>query len=151
MTHGVRIGVDVGSVRIGVAASDADGTLSLPVTTVRRDERGASDLAQIARLVADRAAVEVVVGLPRTRAGREGKAAAAAREFADALAARIAPVPVVLVDERLTTVSAARSLRAAGRSSKQQRDVVDQVAAAELLQSFLDATRAGSSSGERIS
>jgi putative pre-16S rRNA nuclease len=138
--RGRRLGIDVGSVRIGVASSDPDGILATPVETVRRDRSGAH-LRRLARLVADLDAVEVIVGLPRTLADRTGSAAQDAIEFADRLADRIAPTPVRLADERLTTVSAQRSLREAGVRAKGQRAVIDQAAAVAILQSWLDQRR----------
>jgi putative holliday junction resolvase len=135
---GVRLGVDVGSVRIGVARSDPDGLLASPLETVRR---GAGDLAAVAALVTGNAAVEVVVGLAVGLAGREGKAAAQGRAFAEALAARVAPVPVRLVDERFTTVLAHSALRQGGYDSRARRESVDKAAAALLLQGALDAER----------
>ena len=141
MRPGVRLAVDVGSVRVGVAASDPSGTLASPVTVLRRDARADRDVAELAELVREREAVEVVVGLPRTLRNAEGAAAALARGYAATLAAAVAPVPVRLVDERLTTVEAARGLRAAGRDSKSARGVVDAAAAVVLLQSALDTER----------
>jgi putative Holliday junction resolvase len=144
VTRGVRIGVDVGSVRVGVAASDPDARLAFPVTAVQR-RRDGSDLAELAGIVAEREAVEVVVGLPRTLAGREGQAVEAARSYADALAGQIAPVPVMLVDERLTTVVADQALRASRpRSSvRERRAAVDAAAAAGILQTYLDGMARG--------
>lgn len=131
----------MGSVRIGVACSDPDAILATPVETVRRDRNG-KHLRRLAALVAEYEAVEVVVGLPRTLADRTGPSALDAIEVADALARRIAPVPVRLADERLTTVAAQRSLRAAGMRAKEQRAVIDQAAAVAILQSWLDQRRA---------
>jgi putative Holliday junction resolvase len=139
MRTGARLGIDVGTVRIGVARSDPSGLLATPVETVRR---GKGDLARIARIAAQHDAVEVIVGLPTSLSGREGPAAKAAREFAARLAARLAPVPVALFDERLTTVTAQRDLRAGGVRARDQRAVVDQAAAVVLLQAALDAERA---------
>jgi putative Holliday junction resolvase len=136
--RGVRIGVDVGTVRVGVAASDPDGLLASPVVTLARDSRTGRDLDELAAIVRDREAVEVVVGLPRHLSGREGASVQMAREYADALAERIAPVPIRLVDERLTTVSAGRSLRASGVRGKASRAGIDQAAAVALLQSALE-------------
>ncbi|MCG5433638.1 Holliday junction resolvase RuvX [Mycobacterium sp. MYCO198283] len=138
--RGPRIGIDVGSVRIGVASCDPDGILATPVETVRR-QRDGSHLRRLRNLVTQAGAVEVVVGLPRTLADRQGPAAADAIEVADALAARIAPVPVRMADERLTTVTAQRALRDAGVRAKNQRGVVDQAAAVAILQGWLDARR----------
>ena len=141
MRPGVRLAVDVGSVRVGVAASDPTGTLASPVTVLRRDARGGRDLLELAELTREREAIEVVVGLPRSLRNAEGVAAAAARAYAIQLARAVRPVPVRLLDERLTTVEAARGLRAAGRSSRSARGVVDAAAAVVLLQSALDTER----------
>ena len=122
--------------RIGVARCDPRGQLAVPVETV---PRGAGDLARLHELVRASDAVEVVVGLPRSLSGREGPAAHSVREFAGRLADAVAPVPVRLVDERLTTVAATAALRASGRSAKRSRAVVDQAAAVALLQGVLDA------------
>jgi putative Holliday junction resolvase len=148
MERGVRIGLDLGSVRIGVATSDPSGFLATPVETV---QRGKGDLDRIAAIVAESEAVAVLVGLPRSLSGGEGPAAALAREWAVTLAERLAPVPVRLVDERLSTVSAARDLRSAGRSAKKARGVVDQAAAVVFLQTALDTERAtGTPPGEPV-
>lgn len=133
----MRVGVDVGSVRVGVAASDSDGILATPVATLARAKDGA-DLDALAALVAERDAVEVVVGHPRHLSGAAGAAAAEAEAYAAALRERV-PVPVRLVDERLTTVSAIRTLSDRGVRGKAQRAVVDQAAAVAILQSALDA------------
>jgi len=134
----VRVGVDVGSVRVGVAISDGDSILATPLVTLARDAARGADLAALAAIVAEREAVEVVVGLPRHLSGAAGQAAEAATAYADALRELIAPVPVRQVDERLSTVSAERSLAARGIRSKQRRHVVDQAAAVVILQSALD-------------
>lgn len=140
--RGRRIGIDVGSVRIGVATSDPDGVLATPVETVRREKTSDRHVRRLAQLVAELEAVEVVVGLPRTLADRTGPAAHDAIDVAEALARRITPVPVRMADERLTTVSAQRSLREAGVRAKGQRAMIDQVAAVGILQSWLDQRRA---------
>lgn len=137
----------MGSVRIGVACSDPDGILATPVETVRRDRSG-KHVRRLAELAAELGAVEVVVGLPRTLADRTGPSAVDAMELADALAQRIAPTPVRLADERLTTVSAQRSLRAAGVRAREQRAVIDQAAAVAILQSWLDQRRATLTAGD---
>lgn len=100
--------------------------------------RAGRDLGQLAALVDEHEVVEVVVGLPRTLAGRTGQAALAAQSYADALAAKVAPVPVRLADERLTTVTASRILSQRGVKGDKQRAVVDQAAAVEILQAWLD-------------
>jgi putative pre-16S rRNA nuclease len=139
--RGRRLGIDVGSVRIGVASSDPDGILATPLETVRRDRSG-KHVRRLAELAAELEAVEVIVGLPRTLADRTGASAIDAIELAESLALRVAPTPVRLADERLTTVSAQRSLRAAGVRAKEQRAVIDQAAAVAILQSWLDQRRA---------
>lgn len=139
--RGRRIGIDVGSVRIGVAASDPDGILATPVETVARDRRKNAHLRRLVQLVEELDAVEVVVGLPRTLADRTGSSAHDAIVLADELARRIAPTPVRLADERLTTVVAQRSLRDAGVRAKGQRSVIDQAAAVGILQNWLDQRR----------
>lgn len=133
--------VDVGTVRVGVARSDPRGVLALPVTTLARDARDDADIAEVARLVAEYEAVGVVVGLPRTLAGREGPAAVLAREYGTAVAARIAPIRVEYLDERLTTVSAQRKLHQGGIRGPAGRAVIDQAAAVELLQHWLELRR----------
>jgi putative Holliday junction resolvase len=127
-------------VRIGVASSDPDGILATPVETVRRDRSG-KHVRRLSQLVDELGAVEVVVGLPRTLADRTGPSAQDAIELAGQLAERIAPTPVRLADERLTTVTAQRSLRDAGIRAKSQRAVIDQAAAVAILQSWLDQRR----------
>ena len=139
--RGRRLGVDVGTVRIGVSVSDPDGILATPVETVRRDSRG-GHLRRLARLADEFQVVEVVVGLPRTLANRGGSSAQDAVGLAEALAGRLDPVPVRLTDERLTTVSAARALREAGVRAKNQRGQIDQAAAVAILQGWLDQRRA---------
>lgn len=134
MSLGPWLAVDPGQVRIGVAVSDAQGKVAVPVGTIAA---GADAVAQIAAMVSERQAVAVVVGHPRSLSGAEGKAAQGARAFAVTLAGALS-VPVRLVDERLTTVSATNELRASGHNSKQRRRLVDQVAATVLLQSVLD-------------
>jgi putative Holliday junction resolvase len=152
---GRRVGIDVGSVRVGVAASDPSALLATPVRTVQRDPDEAADaptdLEEVAAVVAELDAVEVVVGLPRTLAGAEGAAAEAARTYAGRLSVRIAPVPVRLVDERLTTVDAHRNLRESGVDGRRQRSVVDQAAAVLILQTALDTERSsGRPPGELV-
>ncbi|RPA66157.1 Holliday junction resolvase RuvX [Gordonia oryzae] len=139
--RGRRLGIDVGSVRIGVAVCDPDGILATPVETVRRDTSGGSDVRRIAELAAEYEVVGIVIGLPKTLRNSEGVAAAAARTFGDDLTTAIHPVCVEYVDERLTTVTAAQALRASGRSAKASRSVIDQAAAVAILQGWLDARR----------
>lgn len=147
MRSGVRLGIDVGRARIGVARSDLHGMLATPVETLARR----SDYcASIRRIVDETGATELVVGLPLSLSGAETASTADSRAVAVELANTLDAV-VRLVDERLTTVSAARSLREAGRNSRTSRTVVDQVAAVILLQHALDHERAsGSPPGELV-
>jgi putative holliday junction resolvase len=169
--RGVRLGIDVGAVRVGVAMSDPDGILATPLVTLRRDAGGTrrdaggtrrdgggirrdaggtrhdadgtppSDMAEIKRLIAEYQAVEVVIGLPVNLAGVEGPAARAVREYAQVLGELIEPVPIRLTDERMSTVVASRRLSDRGVRGRRQRAVIDQVAAVEILQAWLDARR----------
>lgn len=147
VARGVRLGVDVGSVRVGFATSDPDGLIATPIDTLPR----ATSLARIVREVGERGAVVVYVGLPVHLSGAEGSASAAARNYAGALATAIAPVVVRLVDERMSTVSAHRALHESGRSGRSHRQVVDQAAAVVILQSALEKERVmGSRAGELV-
>lgn len=145
-SRGVRLGVDVGQVRVGVARSDPHGVLATPLVTLARD-RGAApdavphDMAELAALVAEHEAVEVVVGLPVNLAGRQGPAAVQVQAYVGRLVEVISPVPVTLADERMSTVVASRRLAERGVRGRRQRAVVDQAAAVEILQSWLDAQR----------
>src|SRR5450631_83886 len=141
MRVGIRLGVDVGSVRVGLAASDPGGILATPLETIARDLRSGADQGVIAAVVLERDVLEVVVGLPRSLSGGEGPAAVGARAYASTLAARISPTPVRLIDERLTTIESHRKLRDSGMAGRDQRAVVDQAAAVLILQSALDAER----------
>lgn len=148
MRSGVRLGIDPGDSRIGVASSDPSGFLATPVETVRS---GGGDVRRLAELVAELGAVEVVVGLPRSLNGSEGPAAEKARRLATRLARRVAPVPVRMCDERLTTVSAESILREQGRRGAKRRAVVDQAAAVLILQTALDTERSsGQAPGELV-
>ena len=152
MRHGVRLGLDPGDARIGVARSDPTGFLATPLETVKK---GRGDLARLQVIVAEIAEestmLEVVVGLPRSLKGGENPATAKVRDFAASLARRVAPVPVRLVDERLTTVSAEAMLRDRGRKGQDRRAVVDMAAAVVILQHALDSERAsGTAPGEIV-
>lgn len=140
MRRGVRLGIDVGTVRIGVARCDSDGLLATPVETVKAEPRSAG-MKRIARLASEFEAFEIVVGLPRSLSGREGPAADKIRAYAAELAPRVHPVPLRFVDERLSTVSATQGLRATGMKSTKSRAVVDQAAAVVILQDALDTER----------
>ena len=146
LPQGRRLGVDVGKVRVGVALSDPDGVLATPLATVARDMGAAADsvpadIAELVRLVTENEAVQVVVGLPVRLDGSEGAAAIDIRAYAERLARAVGHVPVVLADERMSTVVATRRLAERGVRGKRQRAVVDQAAAVEILQSWLDAQR----------
>jgi len=152
MRHGVRLGLDPGDARIGVARSDPAGFLATPLETIKK---GRGDLARLQAIVAEIAEestmLEVVVGLPRSLKGGENPATAKVRDFAASLARRVAPVPVRLVDERLTTVSAEAMLRDRGRKGQDRRAVVDMAAAVVILQHALDSERAsGTAPGEIV-
>ena len=144
--RGVRVGIDVGTVRIGVARSDPDGILATPVATVARaaavePDKIPSDMSEISGIVKELGAVEVIIGIPVSLSGSEQRAAALTREYAERLATVLEPVPVRFADERMSTVVATRRLRERGVRGKRQRAVVDQAAAVEILQSWLDTQR----------
>lgn len=140
--RGVRLGIDVGDVRVGVARSDPDGLIATPVETVAA---GPDDVHRIIELCVEFSALEVVVGLPRSLSGAIGAAAEKAQAFAarvvEAAVARGLSLRVCLVDERLTTVTAERTLAERGRKAAGRRAVVDQAAAVVILQHALDTER----------
>jgi putative Holliday junction resolvase len=145
---GVRLGIDPGDARIGVASCDPHGILATPVETV---PRGSGDLDRVAALAAELGAEVVYIGLPRSLSGGEGPAAGKVREFARELAARLAPRELRLVDERLSTVTAEAVLRDRGKKGRKRRAVVDQAAAVVILQGAIDTERAaGSPVGELV-
>lgn len=143
---GRRIGLDVGTVRIGVAASDRDAKLAMPIETVPREtglkgpDKG--DIDRLLAIIADYSAVEVVVGLPRDLQGHGSASVKQAKEIAFRIRRRLTrdgrDIPVRFADERLTTVVATQALRASGINEKDGRKVIDQAAAVEILQSWLD-------------
>jgi len=137
MRSGVRLGVDAGKARVGVAVCDRDGLLATPVATL---SRGDGTVGELRELVSEHAAIEVVVGLPLSMRGDDTASTADARMLADQLAAAL-DIPIRLVDERLSTVSAQRALHQSGRSVKASRPVIDQVAAVIILQNALDFER----------
>lgn len=145
--RGVRLGVDVGRARVGVARCDPDGLLATPLETVAR--RGPDPVERVADLAREHEAIAIVVGLPVNLRGDETASTSDAREFATLLAQRT-DAEVRLVDERLTTVSAHSALRSSGRSQRSSRNIVDQVAAVVLLQQALDVEKnSGSAPGFR--
>ncbi|MGV9193027.1 Holliday junction resolvase RuvX [Microbacterium sp. MC2] len=146
--RGVRLGIDVGTARVGVARCDRDGLLAVPVETV---PRGEDSVARIVALAAEYEAMELLVGLPVSLAGTDTASTADARAFAGDLAAA-SGLPVRLVDERLSTVSAHAALRQSGRSQRSSRRIVDQVAAVVLLQQAIDVEKStGSPTGSLVS
>lgn len=148
MRHGVRLALDWGDARIGVAACDPDGVLPYPVKAVRA---GDCEIAELVATVAEYQPIEVLVGLPRSLSGGEGPAAAKARDRAARLAEAIA-VPVRLVDERLTTVTAARRLTEGGKRAKEQRQLIDAAAAVTILEQALAVEQSqGHAPGELVS
>ena len=132
------LGIDVGSVRIGLAVSDETCTIASPVTTVPNEAR--TLWTRLEREIEDREVDRIVVGLPRSLDGSEGAAALSARAFAAELARRTTR-PIELWDERFTTTIAERSLIEGGLRRKRRRAVINSVAAAVLLQSWLDSRR----------
>lgn len=139
---GRRVGIDVGKARIGVAVSDRSAMLATPVETVYRltttNDADQADIDDIVDIIAEYQAVEVVVGLPKTLKNKGSASALDAADMARRIARRIAPIPVRLADERLTTVVAQSALHASGVNTKKGRAVIDQAAAVEILQTWLD-------------
>lgn len=153
--RGVKLGVDVGMVRVGLASCDGDEILATPVKTLGRDLKKNSDVKIVVKEALSRGACQIFVGLPRTMKGEEKASAEMARSYAGVLATLLAragaDIPVHLVDERLSTVSAHQSLHQAGMSSREHRKVVDQVAAVEILQHAITMQKARNANvGERV-
>jgi putative Holliday junction resolvase len=147
MRRGVRLAIDWGDARIGVAACDRDGVLAYPLTTVLAGE---SEIPELAALVAEHEPLEVLVGYPRSLNGTDGPAAHQARDRARTLAAAVG-VPVRLVDERLSTVTASRRLRASGKKTRDQRGLIDAAAAVAILEQALAIEGArGNAPGELV-
>ncbi|GAQ56768.1 Holliday junction resolvase RuvX [Streptomyces acidiscabies] len=150
MRRGRRLAIDVGDARIGVASCDPDGILATPVETVSGKDVPAAR-RRLKQLADEYEPIEIVVGLPRSLKGGEGPAAVKVRGFAEALAKAVDPIPVRLVDERMTTVTAAQGLRASGVKSKKGRSVIDQAAAVIILQQALESERvSGKAPGEGV-
>jgi putative Holliday junction resolvase len=155
LRRGRRLGIDWGDARIGVAVSDPDGLLAVPLDFVAA---GAEELRRLTDLVAEYDPLEVVVGLPRSLNGGEGPAALKIRGKVDGLAGALAErfgteaPPIRLMDERLSTVSASRRLRASGKSAKAQRTLIDSEAAREILDRALETERnSGTAPGQLLS
>jgi putative Holliday junction resolvase len=145
------LGVDLGSKRIGLAVSDRSGTIASPLLVLERSRSKRVDLTEIARIARDEEVEVIVVGLPLSMSGEAGSAARAAIAEAERLATFV-DVPVELHDERLTTVTADRHMIEANMRAPQRRQVVDKVAAAIILQAWLDqrrGTRAEPAGGDR--
>ncbi|MDN4486717.1 Holliday junction resolvase RuvX [Demequina sp. SYSU T00039] len=139
MRRGVALSVDVGTVRIGVAASDPDRLMAFPVDTV---QRGKGDVARVAAIAEERSATAIFVGLPRKLSGQEGASAADARGFAEALV-ELVDGSVRLIDERFSTATASQAMRSAGRDARRQRTVIDQAAAVVILENAMDVDKNG--------
>lgn len=138
---GVRaLGVDLGSKRVGIAVSDSSGTIASALTTVHRSKNRRHDHAEIAKLVRVEECEVVVVGLPLSLDGTHGSAAQGAMKEAKQLEESVG-VPVVMYDERFSTVTAERHMMEVGLDAKQRRKVVDKAAAAVILQAWLDHRR----------
>lgn len=153
--RGIKLGVDVGTVRVGVAVCDRDGILATPLKTLERNTKKNTDVRVLAALASELGAVQIFVGLPRTLKGEEHASARMATDYADLLVGALAglgsEIPVQLIDERLSTVTAHRNLHEAGMSSRNHRKVVDQVAAAGILQHAIDMQKArGTDVGSRV-
>lgn len=136
------VGVDVGKARVGIAQAYSDTTLALPVKTLRVQPDG-SELEELADFIREETTAAVFVGLPRLLNGKEGEAARMARSYARRLAREISPIPVRLIDERLSSVTAHEKLRAAGVSTREHKKMVDQVAAQQILEQALEISSMG--------
>ncbi len=148
MRRGRRLAIDVGDVRIGVAVSDPDGMIATPVETVAA---GAGAMPRLAELIAEYEPLECIIGLPLSLSGREGPAVVKVRAFAAQLAEAIAPVPIRLFDERMSTMTADSFLMHSKKSGAKKRKVIDQAAATVILQTALDTERTrGSAPGETL-
>lgn len=154
--RGVKLGIDVGTVRVGVAICDRDSILATPLKTLQRNPKKNIDVRILAGLAEEYGAVQIIVGLPRTMKGEEHASARMAGDYAELLVRELQgrglDIPVHLVDERLSSVTAHRKLHEAGMSSRDHRQVVDQMAAAGILQHAIDIQKArGADVGERVS
>lgn len=149
MRKGIRIAIDLGEKRIGVARCDSEATIALPVETIYRC--GGQEIYDIADIVEEYQAIEVIIGLPRLLSGIEGKNSADVRQWAQKLSCVIPKIRIRLVDERLSSVSAHQALSAAGMRGQKQRSVVDQQAAVYILEQALEIERkTGNAPGEEV-
>ena len=135
MQRGRRIAFDYGDVRIGVATSDADSIICSPLTTLKSSDK--SLLKSIAEILLEIQPIQIFVGRPALLSGKDGVATDKAVAFADALRG-ITEIEVIMIDERLSTVSAARNLREAGKSAKDSKDSIDMAAAVGILEFAID-------------
>ena len=135
MQRGRRIAFDYGDVRIGVAVSDPDSILSSPLTTLKATDKNLS--SQMLQIITEIEPVTIYVGRPSLLSGNDGVATEKATEFASLLRT-ITQVPIELIDERMSTISAARNLREAGRSAKESKDAIDMAAAVAILEFAID-------------
>ncbi|MDC4233247.1 Holliday junction resolvase RuvX [Actinomyces sp. B33] len=140
--RGVRIGVDVGTVRVGIARCDPDAIMTFPVVTLRRRDDW-SDVDELARIIDEHEAIEVVVGLPRHLRGAEGVSAKGARRYARRIKDLRPHIRVAMVDERLSSTQAHQRLRESGVAERDHRAVIDQVAAQVILEHALELERIG--------
>ena len=150
MEKGRRLAIDVGTVRIGLAVCDPDGILSSPLPALIRSKDLAETLDTISNLITEYSPVEVYVGDPISLSGGQSASTQDARSFAIELAALIS-VPIRLVDERLTTVTASAKLRSSGKDSKQARSLIDSASAVEILEQALATLKVlGKTPGELV-
>ena len=150
MRRGVRLALDVGSVRIGVAVCDADGIMALPLSTITFS---ADAVNEIAAIVSEYEAIAVYVGKPINLAGVDTKSTTLAIDFARKLATLVddPAISIRMIDERLSTVSAHRDLHSAGRNTKNSKEIIDQAAAVIILEQALDSEkRQGDLVGEPV-
>jgi putative Holliday junction resolvase len=136
MQKGRKLGLDFGSTRIGVAICDPDGILATPHSTI---SAGLGLIDEIKAICKSEEIVAIVVGLPRSLSGEISHAANLVNDFITDLSAQLPEIPVLTFDERFTTTLANQALRASGRNAKEGRAVIDQIAAVNILQSYLDA------------
>ncbi|MCS4489250.1 Holliday junction resolvase RuvX [Corynebacterium sp. ES2794-CONJ1] len=139
---GRRLGIDVGTVRIGTALSGSSATMAMPLETIKRQtgfhDYDKADIDRLVDIVEENDVVEVVVGLPRDLRGHGSKSVLHAQDIAERLAQRLPEIPIRMADERLSTVVAQQALRTSGINEKAGRKIIDQAAAVEILQSWLD-------------
>ena len=138
MQRGRRIAFDYGDVRIGVAVSDPDSILSYPFTTLKTADKNLT--SEIVQLLADIEPVAIYVGRPSLLSGNDGAATDKVVRFVSLLAT-ITSVPVQLIDERMSTISAARNLREAGRNAKESKNAIDMAAAVAILDFAIEIER----------